>query len=83
MGLSSEQLQEYAGLMAGVRIGGHWSVFCALARRDLEQDEWQREFDRVMDLYRRNAGIQRCIRSGVHRHYMSCAQPKCCYCLAW
>ena len=74
MVLSSAQLQEYAGVMAEVRNGGHWSVFCALARRDLDQNEWQREFDRVMVLYRRNAGIQRCIRSRVHRHYMSCAQ---------
>ncbi|KAL0056429.1 hypothetical protein WJX82_011257 [Trebouxia sp. C0006] len=53
------QLQEYAGVMAEVRAGGHWSVFCALARRDISQDEWQQEYSRVMDLYRSNEGIQR------------------------
>lgn len=74
MVLTTTQLQEYAGVMAEVRAGGHWSVFCALARRDISQDEWQQEYSRVMDLYRSNEGIQRCTRSRVHRHDMSCAQ---------
>ncbi len=74
MVLTAAQLQEYAGVFAEVRHGGHWSVFTALARRDLVQDEWQREFQRVMSLYRRDENVQRCISSRVHRHYMSCAQ---------
>ena len=74
MPLSTAQLQEYASVLAEVRRGGERVVFEALARRDLRQEEWQREFDKVMSLYRRNEGIQRCIRSRVHRHYMSCAQ---------
>jgi len=61
--------------MAEMRVGGHWSLFQSLASRDLpRRDEWQQEYDRVMTLYRSNEGIQRCIRSRVHRHYMSCAQ---------
>ena len=39
MVLSAAQVQEYAGVMAEVRNGGHWSVFRALDRRDLDQDE--------------------------------------------
>ena len=75
MPLTDAQLQEYANLMADMGLGGQGRLFRSLASRDcLNQDEWQQEFDRVLALYRSNAGIQRCIRSRVHRHYMSCAQ---------
>lgn len=80
MPLTDAQLREYAGHMAGMRVGGHWPLFQSFASRDLpRREEWQHEYDRVMTLYRSNEGIQRCIRSGVHQHYMSCAQEARCF----
>lgn len=73
--LTDERVAQYAQSMAHARDAFQFDMFRPLALGDgVREDELQREFQRVFSLYLRNQGRERCLRSKVHRHYMSCAQ---------
>ena len=73
--LSEERLSVFARALANVPSADCRAAFDVLAAaEEVTNAEMDAEFQRLHITMLRYRPQQGCIRSGVHRHYMSCAQ---------